>query len=140
MQVGERGEEVRVATLGTELAPERGQDVGRGGHGFGGGWAAGRAGGRPLAPQLGIEGLWPSSLHFLCETESGVLHPNPPHPIPLLAISAHSSTFIVTGGSHWARTCLPRPAFVSPELTGAPTEHPAMSGVSGVSIMVSMQR
>lgn len=39
MQVGKRGEDTSVvAKLGTELAMERGQDIGRGGSGFGGGW------------------------------------------------------------------------------------------------------
>lgn len=141
MHVGKRGEDASVvAKLGTQLATERDRDIGRGGSGFGGGWV-GKDGLRQAPPPLlGFSpGVWSSGLHFLYETKSGLLHPKHFHPISLLAISAHPLSFVVTGGSHRAPTCLPQPAFAHPMLTGAPAKHPAMSGVSGVSVVASMK-
>lgn len=136
LRVGKRGEDTSVvAKLATQLATERDRDRGRGGSGFGGGWV-GKDGLRQAPPPLlGFSpGLWSSGLHFLYETKSGLLHP-----ISLLAISAHPLSFVVTGGSHRAPTCLPQPAFAHPVLTGAPAKHPALSGVSGVSVVASMK-
>lgn len=56
MQVGKRGEDASVvAKLGTELATERGRDIGRGGSGFGGG-GVGKEGLRQApAPSAGLQ-------------------------------------------------------------------------------------